>query len=474
MSLNFEQKVIKILGQDRAFWDPATKLCYSLDGYPVQKHTPRAVAMPETNKEVQALVRLCLEEGVPILPRGAGTCLSGGATPPKTPCLLIEMARMQKILSWSPEDRTAIVQSGMVNLDLSVIVGKKGLYYAPDPSSQKASTIGGNLAENAGGPHCFKYGMTADHILGVRFVDGRGEMVVADLEDGPDLVGLFTGSEGTFGVATEVKVRLSKSPEMVRTFLASFSSMEAACGTVSRIVREGIVPAALEILDHLTIEAVEASVFAAGYPKDAEAVLLIELDGPRDEVEADSPKVVKILKEEHPLAVESTTDAEQRQSLWKGRKGAFGAMGRLKPNIFVLDGVVPTSKLASVLSKVAEIGKKYNIVLSNVFHAGDGNLHPNLSFDGRDPSETRRAMEAGLEILELCVMSGGSISGEHGIGYEKREAMRYMFDEADLSAFRELRRCFDPRGVCNPGKFFPTGGGCKEGRSAKSSEGLDV
>ncbi len=472
MSNRFEQRLLETLGKDKVFFDPATRLCYSLDGYPVKKHTPRAVALPETNQEVQDLVHLCLEEGVPILPRGAGTCLSGGATPPQDPCLVIELARMRKLLSWSPEDRTAIVQSGLVNLDLSVMVGKKGLYYAPDPSSQKASTIGGNLAENAGGPHCFKYGMTTDHILGVRFVDGRGDMVVADLWDGPDLVGLFTGSEGTFGIATEIKVRLSKSPEMVRTFLASYSSMKAACEAVSKIVRRGIVPAALEILDRLTIEAVEASVFAAGYPKDAEAVLLVELDGPTDEVEADSPNVVEILKEEVPLAIESTTDAEQRLRLWKGRKGAFGAMGRLRPNIFVLDGVVPTSKLASVLAQVATIGKKHGIVLSNVFHAGDGNLHPNLSFDGRDPEETRRAMDAGMEILELCVQAGGSISGEHGIGYEKREAMCFMFDDEDLAAFGKLRACFDPLRICNPEKFFPTGGGCKEGRSAKNGESL--
>jgi glycolate oxidase subunit GlcD len=384
------------------------------------------------------------------------------------------MAKMRKLLSWSAEDRTAIVQAGLVNLDLSVIVGKKGLYYAPDPSSQKASTIGGNLAENAGGPHCFKYGMTTDHILGLQFVDGRGEIVIADLEEGPDLVGLFTGSEGTFGVVTEIKVRLSKSPEKVQTFLASYSSMESACQAVSKIVRCGIVPAALEILDRLTIEAVEASVFAAGYPRDAEAVLLVELDGPSVEVEADRPKVVSILQEEQPLAIESTTDKEQRLRLWKGRKGAFGAMGRLKPNIFVLDGVVPTSQLAATLKQVANIGKKHGIVLSNVFHAGDGNLHPNLSFDGRDQNETKRAMAAGMEILQLCVEAGGSISGEHGIGYEKKEAMCFMFDDADLSAFRDLRSCFDPKRVCNPEKFFPTGGGCKEGRSAKLGEDQNV
>ncbi len=470
MKNRFEQKLLELLGKERVFWDPAARLCYSLDGYPIQKHTPRAVALPETGQEIQALVKLALEEGVPILPRGAGTCLSGGATPPKEPCLLVELARMRKLLSWSPEDRYAIVQPGLVNLDLSVLVGPKGLYYAPDPSSQKASTIGGNLAENAGGPHCFKYGMTTDHILAVRFVDGRGEFVHADLEDGPDLVGLFTGSEGTFGIATEIKVRLSPSPERIKTFLASYPSMESACKAVSRIVRCGIVPAALEILDRLTIEAVEASVFAAGYPRDAEAVLLVELDGPATEVEADSPRVVDLLEEERPLAIESTTDAEQRLRLWKGRKGAFGAMGRLKPNIFVLDGVVPTSKLASTLEQVAKIGKKHGIVLSNVFHAGDGNLHPNLSFDGRDPDETKRAMAAGMEILDLCVREGGSISGEHGIGFEKREAMRFMFDEEDLDAFGRLRACFDPRRVCNPEKFFPTGGGCKEGRSAQFGE----
>ncbi len=455
------------LPEGRILEDPATRLVYEYDAWSIVRNPPLAVAFPESTAEVRNLVRACIESGVAWTARGAGTCLSGGATPSGGTCLLIETSRMDRILSLDPEDRIAVVQPGRINLELSRAAAPFGLHFAPDPSSQSASTLGGNLAENAGGPHCFKYGMTTDHVLGLTLVDGEGEVCRLHRDDGLDLCGLVVGSEGTFGVLTECELRLIPTPTAVRTFLASFSSMEAACRAVAKIVSSGTVPAALEILDRLSIEAVEASVFAAGYPKGADAVLLVELDGEEDEVEAERIPVLRAVQSEAPLEVEETSDPEQRARLWRGRKGAFGAMGRLKPDLFVLDGVVPPSKLAAVLAEITAIGREQDILLSNVFHAGDGNLHPNLSFDGRNPGERERAMEAGRRILKLCVDAGGSISGEHGIGFEKIEHLSYLFSPTDLEILGEVRRCFDPAERCNPGKVLPLGRACGEGSSAR-------
>ncbi|PIE23829.1 MAG: FAD-binding oxidoreductase [Planctomycetota bacterium] len=473
MAESFRAALSRILPSDRILDDEVSLLTYECDAYPIQKGLPAAVVFPETTSEVLALVQAARKAQVALLPRGAGTCLSGGASPGAEPPLLIETSRMRQVLSIDYDDRVAVVQPGLVNLRLGEITEEHGFTFAPDPSSQKASTLGGNVALNAGGPHCFKYGMTSDHVLGMTMVTGRGELLHTRAGNGLDLTGLLTGSEGTFGILTEIELRLSPAPECTETWLAAFPSMAAACRAVAEIVRAGLVPAALEILDRLTIQAVEASSYAAGYPTDAEAVLLVELDGAKTRVDAESPGIQAQLKRQQPLSLESTRDPEQRLRLWKGRKGAFGAMGRVKPNLFVLDGVVPRSKLEAVLAEITEICKRKNITLANVFHAGDGNLHPNLSFDGRDPVETERAVQAGREILELCVREGGSLTGEHGVGVEKKDSMPAMFDDTTLAVFADLRKAFDPELICNPGKLLPSGAACNEGRSAEHTSALE-
>jgi glycolate oxidase subunit GlcD len=356
----------------------------------------------------------------------------------------------------------------VVNLGLTGATSHLGLHYAPDPSSQAVCTIGGNLAENAGGPHCFKYGMTTDHVLGATVVLPDGELARFGGPAGPraphewDLTGLFTGSEGTFGIATEIVVRLCRDPEGVRTLLGSFRSIEEACASVSDIVAAGLVPAAMEIIDQATIRAVEASVYRAGYPQDAAAVLLVELDGPEEGLDEEAERVTGLFRDRGAIEIDQATDPTDRARLWKGRKGAFGAMGRLNTDLYVLDGVVPRTKLVETLRIVDSIGKKYGVRLTNVFHAGDGNLHPNISFDGRDPEERARVIAAGHEILETCVAMGGSITGEHGIGSEKLDHVKLMFDENDLDVMARVRRVFDHDDRCNPGKVIPRGAGCAE------------
>jgi len=423
--------------------------------------------LPRTTKEVQAAVEILHRHETPFLPRGAGTGLSGGATPNQS-SVIIDTALMKDILHLDLAEMVAVVQPGLVNLDLTAHIHAQNAHYAPDPSSQSVCTIGGNLAENSGGPHCFKYGMTTDHVLGAKVVLPNAE--IADLGSlttprrpgGLDLTGLFCGSEGTFGIATEITVRLSPDPESVITLLASYKDMEAACGTVSDIVAAGLIPAALEILDHRTIEAIEASVFKAGYPTDAAAVLLVELDGPQLATEADLAKVEEMCRGRLAIRVETARDADDRLRLWKGRKGAFGAMGRLSTDLYVLDGVVPRTRLVDTLNKIGEISRKYEITLTNVFHAGDGNLHPNIAYDGRDKEETERVVAAGMEILQVCVDAGGSITGEHGIGSEKLEHVGLMFSASDLDVMERVRLVFNPTGLCNPGKVLPIRRSCAE------------
>lgn len=446
--------------------DKATLLTYENDAYPVAKRPPLAVVFPETTQEVSSIVRACKAHGTPFLARGSGTGLSGGATAAGEGYLMIVLAGMRSLISLDPEDRQARVQPGLLNLKLSEAAAPYGLHFAPDPSSQAASTLGGNLSENAGGPHCFRYGMMTDHVLGLTFVNPDGEIVDFQQGFGPDLTGLITGHEGTFGIVTEILLRLTPSPEAVQTWLASFTSMGAACHCVSRIVSSGLAPSALEILDRLTIQAVEASTYAAGYPLEAEAVLLVEWEGSEQSLAFEAPEIDDMLASENPLSLESTRDPVQRLRLWKGRKGAFGAMGRVAPDIFVLDGVVPRSRLEDALRRIGEICERHEITLANVFHAGDGNLHPNLAFDGRDPEQTARAIRAGKEILDHCVELGGSISGEHGVGLEKLDCMRTMFSRDTLDLFTDIKRAFDPDHLCNPGKLLPTGGSCGEGASA--------
>jgi glycolate oxidase subunit GlcD len=446
------------LPRDRFITDPSELAVYECDALPVHRRAPDAVALCSSREDVIKCVRWCAERGIPFVPRGAGTGLSGGATPIHGG-LVLDLNRMNRILRIDPENRFAVVEPGVINVRLTEAAAPHRLHYAPDPSSQTACTIGGNVAENSGGPHCLKYGVTSDHILALEVVlsDGTTARLGSPLAwpGGPDLVGLFVGSEGTFGVVTEVTVRLTPTPEAVRTFLAIFDSMAAACRTVTEITRAGILPVALEILDRRTVRAVEASVYAAGYPENADAVLLIELDGFAAGMDDDEERITRIVEAQRPIAFRSARDPVERTKLWKGRKGAFGAMGRVDTDLYVLDGVVPRTALEATLTRVYEIADRHGVRVSNVFHAGDGNLHPNISYDGRDAEETARVLAAGREMLEACVAAGGSISGEHGIGTEKREFMTMLFGEDDLELFAAVRGAFDPSGLCNPGKVLP-------------------
>ena len=462
-----ERELERLLGERAVLTAPDALLAWECDGFTVHKSRPRAVVLPNSTAQVQAVVRLLHAAAVPFVPRGAGTCLSGGPTA-GADAVVIDLARMRQVLHVSTEDLYAVVQPGVVNLDLTTAVHHLGLHYAPDPSSQSVCTIGGNFAENSGGPHCFKYGMTVDHVLGAVIVlpDGAlcrlGDPAGARLPGAMDLTAVFCGSEGTFGIATEITVRLCRDQRAVRTLLGAFATMTAACRTVSDIVAAGLVPAALEILDQATIRAVEASVYRAGYPADAAAVLLVELDGPDDVVAEEAAEVRAFMQQNGGLRIEEATDAAERKRLWKGRKGAFGAMGRLNTDLYVLDGVVPRTRLEEALVGISAIGQKHGVLLTNVFHAGDGNLHPNISYDGRDAAMTARTVAAGHEILQLCVDLGGSVSGEHGIGTEKLDHVRMMYGDADLDVMARVRAAWNPDGRCNPGKVLPSRNACAE------------
>ena len=463
----FLRKLVARFGSERALVAPDQLLAYECDGFTINRMAPLAVVLPDSTDDVRDAVRIANEHAIPFLARGAGTCLSGGPTP-TGPTLVIETARMKRVLEVNETDLYAVVQPGVVNLALTRGIVNLRLHYAPDPSSQSVCTIGGNLAENSGGPHCLKYGMTTDHMLSALVVLPDGELARLGSKAGPraphelDLLGLFTGSEGTFGIATEITVRLSRDPEGVRTLLAAFATMEAACESVSAIVAKGLVPAAMEILDAATIRAVEASVYRAGYPQDAAAVLLVELDGPELALDDETTEIESIFGAHGALSIENARDPEQRKRLWKGRKGAFGAMGRLRPDLYVLDGVVPRTRLVETLREITAIGERHRVTLTNVFHAGDGNLHPNIAFDSRDTDERARVLAAGHEILALCVAMGGSISGEHGIGSEKLDHFGLMYDTDDLDVMLRAKRCFDPDGRCNPGKVLPSRAACAE------------
>jgi glycolate oxidase subunit GlcD len=458
---------VALLGRDRTVTARDALLAFECDGFTVHRQPPLAVVLPQSTGEVQAVVRLLHRHGVPFVARGAGTCLSGGPTPLQ-PAVVVELARMNRILAVDADELLAVVEPGVVNLDLTMAVRHLGLHYAPDPSSQSVCTIGGNVAENSGGPHCFKYGMTADHVLGMTVVLPDGELGRLGGAAGPraptalDLPAIFCGSEGTFGIATEITVRLSRDQPAVRTLLAAFSTMTAACRAVTDIVGRGLVPAALEILDQATIRAVEASVYRAGYPEDAAAVLLVELDGDDEVLDEEAAEVRAVFAQHGALRAEEAATAADRQRLWRGRKGAFGAMGRLDTDLYVLDGVVPRTRLVEALEGITAIGRRRRVVLTNVFHAGDGNLHPNISYDGRDAEQTARVVAAGHEILQLCVDLGGSISGEHGIGSEKLAHMPLMFRPQDLDVMARVRAVFDRAGLCNPGKVLPNRTACAE------------
>jgi len=383
---------------------------------------------------------------------------------------------MKRILEVDAENRLAVVQPGVVNADLSEAVAPLGLFYAPDPSSQLVCTIGGNVAENSGGPHTLKYGATTNHVLSLEVVMPDGEVrrlgSATGMAPGFDLVGAFVGSEGTLGIVTEATVRLSEIPEAVETLLLIFPDVVSACRAVGDVIGSGLVPAAMEIVDQRTIQAVEDSVYAAGLPRDAGAVLIAELDGAACVLPSQVERIREIARSHQATDVRVAADAEERTLFWKARKGAFGAMGRLAPDLYVHDAVVPRAKLPEVIARVCEICDEHRLRLSNVFHAGDGNLHPNISFDRRDADELERVLQAGSEILETCVAAGGVITGEHGVGVEKRDFLHLVFSEADLDSMRHLRAAFDPEQVCNPGKAFPTTRFCAE--SNPKARGYDA
>ncbi|HKP37608.1 MAG TPA: FAD-linked oxidase C-terminal domain-containing protein [Pyrinomonadaceae bacterium] len=463
----------EIVGEENVLSDPEELLVYECDGLPQHKHPPRAVVFPNSTEETADVVALLADEGVSFAPRGAGTGLSGGALAINRG-VVIELARMRRILSVDPENRLARVQTGLVNAHLSRAVAPYGLYYVPDPSSQPSCTIGGNIAENAGGIHCLKYGTTTDHVTAARVVLADGSIVdLGGNAPAYDLLGVFVGSEGTFGIATEATVKLTPIPPAVRTLLADFLNVDDASRAVSAIIAAGVLPAALEMMDNAIIRAVEASVFAAGLPIDAQAVLLVELDGIEAGIDDDAAKVETILHELGARSVRRATDENERKKLWAARKGAFGAVGRLLPDVMIQDAVVPRSRLPEVLAETYRISSTYNLQLANVFHAGDGNLHPLICFDLRRGDDLERVRQAGREIMETCVRAGGSITGEHGVGLDKSSYLPLIFSDDDMKVMLDVRAAFDPSGLCNPGKIIPMPGGCGEARAVATQSMSD-
>jgi glycolate oxidase subunit GlcD len=431
------------------------------------KHRPRAVVFPSSTEETSAIMRELARAEVPFTPRGAGTGLSGGALALNSG-VVIECARMRKILHIDVKNRLAVVQPGVVNLHVSRAALPYDLYYVPDPSSQPSCTIGGNIAESAGGIHCLKYGTTTDHVVGCRVVLAGGEVVDlggVESDGGYDLLGAFVGSEGTFGIATEATLKLSPIPPAVRTLLAEFGEVDDASLAVSAIIAAGVMPAALEMMDGEIIRAVEASIFAAGLPPDAGAALLIELDGIEAGLDDEASKVTSICMEYGARNCRLARDEAERKKLWAARKGAFGAIGRISPDSMIQDAVVPRSRLPEVMRAAYDIATRYQLRIANVFHAGDGNLHPLICFDSRFPEEVKRVKEAGRELMEVCVAVGGTITGEHGVGLDKRELLPLVFSESDMNAMLAVRRAFDPLGLCNPGKIVPMLSGCGEARA---------
>ena len=457
-------RFVALLGADRVVTEHAQLRTYECDGLAVYKVTPAVVVLPRTALDVRDVVRLCVEAGVPYVARGSGTGLSGGALPAADGVLVVTSA-MRDVLSVDPLDQRAVVEPGVINLDVTRAAAPFGYYYAPDPSSQQVCSIGGNVAENSGGAHCLKYGFTVHHVTGVEVVTAAGELVqlggaAPDLP-GYDLVGSFVGSEGTLGIATKVTVRLLRAPECVRTVLAGFASTDDAGQAVSGIIAAGLLPAAVEMMDALAIEAAEAAV-ACHYPEGAGAVLVIELDGPEPEVAAQLGEVEQICRDAGAGEIRIAADDTERALIWKGRKSAFAAVGRISPAYIVQDGVIPRTALPGVLRRIAELADASGIRVANVFHAGDGNLHPLVLFDDAVEGEEERAEEVSGAILDLCIEHGGSITGEHGVGADKAKFMPRMFTDDDLDTMQLLRCAYDPAGLCNPGKVFPTPRLCGE------------
>ena len=453
-----------IVGPGAVLSDPDELLVYESDGLTLFRALADFVVFPTSAEHVAAVVRLANRAELPFVARGAGTGLSGGCLPAEGG-IVLSMMRMNRVLEVDYDNQLAVVEPGLVNLHLSSRVGPKGYYYAPDPSSQQACTIGGNIANNSGGPHTLKYGVTTNHVLGLEVVMPDGEIVWLGGKTreapGYDLAGVFVGSEGTFGIATKVVVRILKKPQAVKTVLAVFEHVDGASEAVSAIIARGLVPAAVEMIDQLTIQAVEDA-FGCGYPRDAAAALLVELDGLAVGMAAQTEGIVAACRDAGAREIRTARDEAERALLWKGRKSAFGAYGRVSPAYMVMDGVIPRTKLPYVLRRVNEIVAAHGLRVGNVFHAGDGNLHPNILYDPRRPGEEARVVAAGAEIMKVCAEVGGSISGEHGIGLEKSDFMPLIFSAADLALMRRLKNAFNPTGLCNPGKVFPTKKSCVE------------
>ena len=469
------QPIIKkfeaILGKDGVVKRKDELLTYECDGLPAYRQRPAIVVLPRTTEQVAAIVKICHAEKIPWIARGAGTGLSGGALPIEDSVLIVT-ARMNKIIKVDLENQRVVVQPGVINNWVTQAVSGAGFYYAPDPSSQIICSIGGNVAENSGGVHCLKYGVTTNHILGLKIVLPEGSIIdtggfVQEMP-GYDLTGLFVGSEGTLGIATEITLRILKTPESICVLLADFSTIEQAGQSVADIISAGIIPAGMEIMDNLSINAVEDVVATNCYPRDAGAILLVELDGLQVEVSVNKEKVAEICRNNSARNITTASDLETRLKLWKGRKAAFAAAGHMSPNYFVQDGVIPRTKLVEVLREINALSEKYGYRIANVFHAGDGNLHPLILYDNSIPGAFEEVEELGGEILKLCVRAGGSISGEHGIGSDKACYMPDMFTDVDLETMQYVRSAFNPDGLANPHKIFPTPRTCGESANTQA------
>jgi len=464
------EELERLLGPDAVLWRPYDLMLYEYDGS-IDKARAQAVVFPRSAQDVSAVVTLCNARDVPYTARGAGTGLSGGAIPARGG-VLISFARMNRILEIDLENLRAVVEPGLVNLRLSQAVADEKLLYVPDPSSQKACTIGGNVGENSGGPHTLRYGVTTNHTLGLEYVLPDGAIVETGGKalDAPgyDLTGLYVGSEGTLGMATKVICRLVPMAETVKTLLVVFPTVAAASAAVGGIIGRRIIPAALEMMDNLCIQAVESRA-KVGFPLDAEAVLIVEVEGLAEEIESYAEEIEAVCRGFDALDIRVAKDEAERARVWAARKGAFGAIGAITPDYYTVDGVVPRSKLPEVLAEIGEISKRSGLRIANVFHAGDGNLHPLILFDADVPGETERTVEAGADIMRLCAETGGSLSGEHGIGMEKKDLMPLIFSQDDVAIMARVKQALDPAGHCNPDKVFPTPGRCLEMFSRKGA-----
>lgn len=471
-----------VLGQKNVIQRREELITYECDGLASYRERPALAVLPRTTEQVAAAVKICNKYNIPFIARGSGTGLSGGALPVED-CLLIVTSMMRQILNVDLDNQRVVVQPGVINSWVTQTVCGAGFYYAPDPSSQIICSIGGNVAENSGGVHCLKYGVTTNHVLGVKIVTPEGDIVdlggqIPEMP-GYDLTGVFVGSEGTLGIACEITLRILKSAESICVLLADFTSVEAAGASVADIISAGIIPGGMEMMDNLSINAVEDVVKTNCYPRDATAILLVEIDGLEVEVAANKKRVAEICILNGARNITSASDLETRLKLWKGRKAAFAAAGHVSPDYYVQDGVIPRTQLPYVLGEIEELSRKSGYRIANVFHAGDGNLHPLILYNNSIPGELEKVEEVGGEILKLCVRVGGSISGEHGIGAEKRCYMPDMFSNADLETMQWVRAVFNPKGLANPGKIFPTPRTCGEaaramGDASKKFEAVDV